>query len=220
MRAFALVWFLFFVFIVSGLTGYTQVIRDYKKVIQEPFPTAEKFADRSFGQKFGRASWEVLSMEAASSLFMIVMPRSFTNWEDQYWLYFGEKLKRAWTAPPVWDHDIWVANYLGHPYQGAVFYNSLRSQQASFWLSSGNVLFHTWLWEYVIEAVMEQPSIQDLIVTPVAGIFFGELFHYLTLKFSRNGFTTLEKILVILINPCYAINCGFSSTFDSQKLLK
>ncbi len=186
-----------------------QVIKDYKKTINEPFPHAEKYEARSFGQKFGRSNWQVLSMEAGSSLFMIMMPLSFTMWPEKYWLKFDEHLVRAYTKPPVWDHDLWVANYLGHPYQGSVFYNSMRSQNMSVLASTANVLYHTWLWEYGIEALMEQPSIQDLIVTPVAGVFFGELFHYLTLKFAGNGFTTWEKVAVILFNPCYAINNGF-----------
>lgn len=191
-----------------SLSTQSQIIKDYKTTLSEPFPNAEKFENRSFGKKFGRAAWQVLSMEAACSITMIMLPVSFTKWEEEYWLYFDDKFIRAWTEPPVWDHDEWVANYLGHPYQGAVFYNSIRSQNVSFWAATGNVLFHTWLWEYGIEAVMEQPSIQDLIVTPLAGVFFGELFHYLTLRFKKGGFSTWEKVAVILFNPCYAINNG------------
>ena len=56
---------------------------------------------------------------------------------------------------------------------------------------------------------MERPSIQDLITTPGTGIALGELFHHLTKKMRRDGFTTGEKILVTLMNPSYVLNNGY-----------
>jgi len=65
------------------------------------------------------------------------------------------------------------------------------------------------LWEYVFEAVAEQPSIQDLIITPVVGAPLGELIHYGTLKMKENGFSLLEKILVTILNPAFVVNNGY-----------
>lgn len=171
--------------------------------------TPPKWETRTFMGKAGFATLEVLGMETFNSTIMIMLPRSITNWRDQYWLYFGQNFKRAYTMPPIWDEDPWPVNYIGHPYQGAVFFNSLRSQNCSFMASAGFNIFHTLLWEYVIEAVMERPSIQDLITTPLCGIALGELFHYLTKKMHRGGFSTGEKILVTIINPAYVINNGY-----------
>jgi hypothetical protein len=168
-----------------------------------------KYKARTFSGKAGIASLEAFGMEAFCSAVMIVLPRSITNWEDQYWLYFGQKFKSAYTSPPVWDHDPWVINYIGHPIQGAIFFNSLRSQDCSFWASAGFNVFHTLFWEYALESIMEQPSIQDLIVTPVAGSVLGELLNYLTKRMRVGGFTTGEKILVTLINPTYVVNNGY-----------
>lgn len=185
----------------SGLTGQT---------VAHSFPeTAPKWENRTFWGKAGLASLEVLTMEVCTSTIMIVLPKSITNWDEQYWLYFGRNFKRAFTSPPVWDQDPWPINYIGHPLQGAVFFNSLRSQNCSFALSAGFNIFHTLLWEYAIESIMEQPSAQDLIVTPITGIALGELFHFLTKKMRRGGFTTGEKILVTLINPAYVVNNGY-----------
>jgi hypothetical protein len=193
--------FLFSVLLSSGLAGQTAV-----NPIPGPIP---KWENRSFLGKSGIATLEVLGMEAFTSTILILMPKSITNWEDKYWLYFGRNFKRAYTMPPVWDKDPWPVNYIGHPLQGAVFFNSLRSQGCSFWASAGFNVFHTFLWEYVTEAVMERPSIQDLITTPVTGIALGELFHYLTKKMRKGGFTPGEKVLVTLINPAYVVNNGY-----------
>jgi hypothetical protein len=168
-----------------------------------------KWEHRSFMGKAGVASLEVLSMETCTSAIMIFLPKSITNWEEKYWLHFGRNFKLAYTMPPIWDRDPWPINYIAHPLQGAVFFNSLRSQNCSFLTSAAFNLFHTYLWEYVIEAVMERPSAQDLIITPVTGIALGELFHFLTKKMKRGGFSTGEKILVTVINPAYVVNNGY-----------
>ena len=164
---------------------------------------------RTFLGKAGIATLEVFGMEAFTSTIMIILPKDITHWQEKYWLYFGQNFKHAYASPPVWDKDPWVVNYIGHPLQGAVFFNSLRSQNCSFLASAGFNIFHTFLWEYVTEAIMEHPSAQDLITTPITGIALGELFHFLTKKMSRGGFTRGERILVTLMNPCYAINHGF-----------
>ncbi|TSA31417.1 MAG: DUF3943 domain-containing protein [Porphyromonadaceae bacterium] len=197
----ALLTFFFVVLLYSGLTGQTSVNLT-------PTPSA-KYENRTFLGKAGVATLEVLGMETFTSTIMILLPTSITHWEDQYWLYFWRNFKRAYIMPPVWDQDPWVVDYIGHPYQGAVFFNSLRSKDCSFWASAVFNVFHTFLWEYGIEAVMERPSAQDLITTPVAGIALGELFHFLTKKMRRGGFTTGEKILVTLINPSYVLNNGY-----------
>ncbi len=164
---------------------------------------------RTFAAKTGIASMEVLGMETFTSLLLVMLPRSVTKWEDDYWNHFGRNIRRAYTKPPVWDKDPWPVNYLGHPYQGAYFFNTLRSQNCSFAASAGFTIFHTFLWEYVIEAFVEQPSIQDLVITPVAGILLGELFHFFTLRWRDNGFTTGEKIGTALLNPFYVLNNGY-----------
>jgi len=171
--------------------------------------TPPKWEKRTLAGKAGIATLEILSMETFTSAILICLPSRITNWEEKYWLHFGRNFKQAYTMPPVWDKDPWAINYIGHPYQGAVFFNTLRSQNESFLLSAAFNVFHTLLWEYVTEAIMERPSAQDLIVTPVTGIALGELFHYLTKKMRRGGFTTGEKILVTLINPAYVVNNGY-----------
>jgi hypothetical protein len=168
-----------------------------------------KPTNRTFMGKALIGTAEVLSQEAACSLILYLSPQEFSQWEKKYWLYWGSNLKRAYTSPPVWDKDGWVVNYVGHPVQGALFFNAVRSQGAGFWQSAGFNLFHSLLWEYFLEAINEQPSINDLITTPIAGIALGELAHQATRRMKSGGFTTGEKILVTLINPYYVLNNGY-----------
>ena len=137
-----------------------------------------------------------------------IIPESISKWDKSEIDPFVQ-FKDAYTMPPQFDSDPWFINYLGHPYQGAYYYNSVRSQGAPIWTSGLFCLGHTLLWEYGFEAFAEQPSIQDLIVTPIAGLLFGEFFHRLTIQMSRNGYSLTERILISIINPVYALNNGF-----------
>jgi hypothetical protein len=162
-----------------------------------------------FGRKLLRASGLVFSVEATTYGLLFALPMSISKW-DKTKIDFGANYKMAFTHPPVVDKDLWYINYLGHPYQGAYTYNAIRSQGAKIWQSSLFTIGHSIIWEYGIEAGLERPSIQDLIVTPGAGILLGELFHFSTCAMAKNGFKWYEIAFVCIFNPMYAINNGFS----------
>lgn len=162
--------------------------------------------------KFWKASANVLVFNLTIQTILFLSPESFTNWdkEEKYRIKsILSQYKESFTKPPVLDEDGWLVNYVGHPWQGSFYYNSLRSQEASFWSSSFFCIGNTLLWEYVWEGGFEQPSIQDLIVTPVAGILLGELIHLATINMSKNGFRWYEIFFVSLLNTAYAINNSF-----------
>lgn len=167
--------------------------------------------EKTFLRMAGIGTLEVLGQEAITSTILYLSPREFSNWEEKFWLYWGSNLKRAYTTPPVWDKDGWVVNYIGHPVQGSFYFNAMRSQGAGFWESTAFNVFHTLFWEYFLEAINEQPSINDLLTTTGAGIALGELSHLATMRMKKGGFTTFEKILITLINPFYAINNGYKT---------
>jgi len=167
--------------------------------------------ERGTWGQIGLGTAEVVGSEALTSIALYLSPRKFSNWEDKFWLYWGENLHRAYTTPPVWDKDLWITNYIGHPLQGSLAFNALRSQGGGFWTSSAFTLGHTLLWEYFLEAINEQPSINDLIVTPIAGVVLGEAVNRMTRHFRRGGFTTGEKIIVTILNPFYLLNQGFKT---------
>jgi hypothetical protein len=156
-------------------------------------------------RRFVRGASMILVSEALMMGALASLPQSVTKWKGDYIERAGNNLHRAWNEPPVWDEDHWEINYIGHPYAGSLYYNTLRSQGASFTESLLFSAFISTSWEYFFEALAEQPSIQDLFVTPLAGALIGELSHQATLAMKRNGTTTLEKVLIVIINPVHAV---------------
>ncbi|MDR0763878.1 MAG: DUF3943 domain-containing protein [Bacteroidales bacterium] len=126
----------------------------------------------------------------SSVLFMGVIyafPVNISNWYDRtislknYWKHIQIK--------PAVDKDDWVINGLGHGLLGAYYYSSARSAGLSAW---GSLLYTTFIstfaWEYGIEAIMEIPSLQDLILTPTVGAVLGEGFYAAKRSIVRNNY--------------------------------
>ena len=97
----------------------------------------------------------------------------------------------------MFDKDNSAINYLGHPYFGMNFYLSQRNYGESP------------LYSYFIESWAEQPSIQDLIITPIVGSILGELVYLATQEMRKDGFTKAEKVILTLINPLYVLQNGY-----------
>lgn len=175
-------------------------------------PIAQIEKERSFKRKAWRAARVIFGGEVATMSFLAAMPSDFSNWNKNFYDHAATNWKRAFTMPPKFDDDPFLVNYIQHPLAGAIYYNGVRSQGASqlqsFFFAVGESTF----FEYFIESVAERPSIQDLIVTPVAGYFIGELQHQTTLLLKRNGFNFAEKVFVLLINPMYVVFNGYKTT--------
>lgn len=137
------------------------------------------------------------------------LPEDATNWNREEirntpWIQrWGNNVKKV----AHWDGDSPFFNYVLHPYGGAAYFMSARSQGFSFW---GSALYgfcvSTFFWEYGIEAFMEIPSIQDLVITPVAGAVLGECFYKWKRSIVANGYTLcgsalLGNVVAFLIDP-------------------
>ncbi len=109
-----------------------------------------------------------------------LLPEDATAWNKTE-LRKTPVFKRWWkhvSHAPVWDGDNAVFNYVLHPYGGAAYFMSARSRGFNMWQSAlYSAAVSTLFWEYGIEAFMEYPSIQDLIITPVFGSMIGESFY-------------------------------------------
>lgn len=168
-----------------------------------------KNENATIGKKWLHAEKYIGGLEFGTLGILMMMPPSVTKWESGFIDDALGNLKEAFTRPPIWDKDDFSLNYIAHPYCGAVYYNAIRSQGATKRQSFIYTAVQSTIWEYVIEGVAERPSIQDLIITPAAGYFMGEMIHKATLKMRRNGFTFLEKIAIIILNPMYVANNSF-----------
>lgn len=124
----------------------------------------------------------VLSGAFVGTLFVLeLLPEDATAWnraEIQKTPMFERWYRNIFVRNPEIDHDKFIFNYVLHPYAGAAYFMSARSCGFSFW---GSFLYSfcisTFGWEFGIEAFMERPSYQDLVVTPAIGSIFGELMY-------------------------------------------
>lgn len=124
----------------------------------------------------------VLSGAFVGTLFVLeCLPEDATSWNRaaiQKVPLFRRWYRNIFVRDPEWDHDKFVFNYILHPYAGAAYFMSARSCGFSFW---GSLLYSAAIstigWEFGIEAFMERPSYQDIVITPVVGSLLGELMY-------------------------------------------
>ncbi len=103
-------------------------------------------------------------------------PEGFSGWSKEQ---KEEKDFGSWWSNvknPIWDSDDHFINYGLHPYWGATYF--VRAQErgygnkAAFWYSFAL----SSLYEFGAEAIFEEPSIQDFVVTPIVGSLIGTQF--------------------------------------------
>jgi len=148
-----------------------------------------------------------LHIAAAGLLYF--MPESVTKWDKSTMSVstVTDKWVKDVKSGPVWDHDDWAINYIGHPYQGAAYY--VFARQSGFeWKESFlfSTIISTFMWEYGFESFAEVPSTQDLIVTPIAGSILGEILLNGGKRIAENdgkvlGSKMLGDISMVLIDP-------------------
>ncbi len=163
----------------------------------------------SYGHMVFKGSAVIVGFELAMMGVMMMLPRESMKWEPDFVQDATRNMGRHLTTAPVWDEDDWKLNYLGHPYAGSIYYNTVRAQGASVWQSFLFAFGASTFWEYVVEATAEPASTQDLIVTPVAGAVLGELVHHLTLSMKKNGTSPLEGVIITLLNPTHVAMRGY-----------
>lgn len=146
---------------------------------------AEEF-DSSFPQLTGPGArdWEGLKRDTRYFLgyqwvtiaILYASPESVSGWSDEQKEQYDLSIWWDNVKHPEVDTDDFYINYLLHPYWGAAYF--VRAQErgyddrAAFWYSA----FLSTLYEFGAEALFEEPSVQDLIVTPVLGSLLGKYF--------------------------------------------
>ncbi|MCX6061899.1 MAG: DUF3943 domain-containing protein [Campylobacterales bacterium] len=159
----------------------------------------------------------------SSVSFLTLLPQSITSWDVKE--LQKKSLSERWfehvSTPPVWDHDDWVINYIGHPVSGAWYYTMARNDGMSISESAAfSALMSTFFWEYGYEAVAEVPSIQDLIFTPLLGSFLGEGMYVLEGKLNANGglvfgSRTIGDISYFFLDPIGNIAHGMKNILNA-----
>lgn len=157
---------------------------------------------------------------------LLALPPSVTKWDDSKSKNdILQKWKTNVTSAPVLDKDEWAVNYVGHPVSGAAYYVVARHLNYSVLDSfKFSFLMSTFFWEYGFEAVIEKPSIQDLIITPVIGSLLGEIFYQSAKKIEANdgkvmGSKGLGTVSMFILNPAGSISKKINHVYDT-KLVK
>ncbi len=163
----------------------------------------------SYGKMFKKGGFLIVGFEFGIMATMMVLPKSFTGWHGDYIQDGANNFLDAYQSPPTWDEDHWYHNYLGHPYVGSIYYNTVRCQGAtpveSFVFSTAMSFW----WEYAVESIAEHPSTQDLLVTPITGSLLGEAVHQLTISWLVEGASLAKKIIIFILNPTHVVLVGF-----------
>lgn len=103
-----------------------------------------------------------------------LMPESISGWSSEQKKNSLDKYARNFVSPVI-DKDRFYINYLLHPYWGATYYTRARERGLDKGESFVYSTLISTLFEFGVECFYERPSIQDLIVTPVAGSLIGAL---------------------------------------------
>ena len=168
-----------------------------------------------------RDTWYFLGYQVATIGILYMAPESVSGWTDEQ--KDGYSMSIWWdnVTHPAWDSDDFYINYVLHPYWGAAYY--VRAQErgysgrAAFWYS---VLLSS-VYEFGAEALFEEPSIQDLIVTPVFGSLLGRYFmgvrSNIRERETDRGFkSTRDKWLWVLTDPLGSLNRRVDKWFGRE----
>lgn len=152
------------------------------------------------------AWWKPATRVIASEVF---------NWADARYVYNFEwarvstatwkyNLKHGFE----WDVDKFGINFIGHPHTGNYYFNIARSNGYSFYESLPFAVGGSLVWEYLGENT--RPSINDIINTPISGMFVGEIIYRLSSNVLddrlRGRKRIWREILAGIINPPRALN--------------
>ena len=141
---------------------------------------------------------------------LYVMPEGISGWSEEAKDEYSLDQWRDNVSKPHWDKDDHFINYVLHPYWGASYYVRARDRGLERGASILYAAALSTLYEFGVEALFEQPSIQDLIVTPLGAVLLGErFFRYqrkLRYRLAQQGLTTRERWALVLTDPLGALN--------------
>ena len=117
--------------------------------------------------------------------------------------YFTADSIRTNLNPDAWSYeeglggDNFITNQFFHPYAGALYFSSARSNNINFYWSILASTFGGVYWETLGE--QDSPAANDAITTAAGGIVIGEILHRLYFEFDRGGIG--GKIGATLLSP-------------------
>jgi hypothetical protein len=170
-----------------------------------------RFEDPKDREGLRRDTGYFMGYQFAAVAILYVMPENVTGWTEEDKNSYS--MSKWWdnVQNPQVDSDDFYLNYVIHPYWGASYFVRARergySNTESFWYS---VMLST-MFEYGAEALAEEPSYQDLVITPVLGSLLGSWFMHVRegvrLRTDTRGYrSTSDKWVWVLTDPLGSLN--------------
>jgi hypothetical protein len=165
--------------------------------------TLRSLSDSMPKKRFGRATWELMLIEA--------IPWAFDRYAAQEdWAMINSKTISYNVKPSswAWDEDDFITNQLAHPAHGSIFFNAFRSNGYTFWESVPASFAGSYIWETLAET--QAPSINDFVNTGFGGVIIGETTHRLANRLVNSHVygvrRQLNEILALVLNPVDGFN--------------
>jgi hypothetical protein len=125
------------------------------------------------------------------------------NWDLGYrWKTYEQKFR--WDALGV-DQNHFGTNFIGHPLGGSGYYVAARANHLGAFESFAFAFSGSLLWEYFGE-ITEKVSVNDMVVTPWAGVAIGEATLQLGTFFDRSGPEMQNRVLGATFAPFKSVN--------------
>lgn len=154
------------------------------------------------GKRPGMAIGATLGVNAVYTIFN----RAFLS--DPCYRSDWSSIKNNFQTGWVWDNDSFVQNQAGHPYQGSMYYNAVRSNGYGYWTSGLGTILGSLSWEYFCET--DPPSINDLLTTTAGGMAVGEVFWRLSDLIIDDSAAGRERfwreVAALAVNPVRGVN--------------
>jgi hypothetical protein len=150
-----------------------------------------------------RALLEIAGVYAGGYTFFLATNRLLPGFKVPYsWPVFRKKLLGEGLELDVNGLN---TNFVGHPVGGSMYYTMARSNRLSIAESAAFAIAGSVLWELFGE-IDEFISINDMIVTPLAGVAIAEPLLQLGAFFDRSSPALHNRILGALFAPIKALN--------------
>jgi hypothetical protein len=142
---------------------------------------------------------------------LYVAPESVSGWSDEDKDNYDSGKWEENVSNPHRDSDDFFINYVLHPYWGATYY--IRGRERGLTRTQSFLFSATLsaLYEFGFEAMFEQPSYQDLWVTPVLGSLVGEFWFTSVrdrIKAQPGELTWQDKTILFLTDPLGVVSAG------------
>ena len=162
----------------------------------------------------GRDTAFLIGYQVVLAGILYALPSDISNWSEEE----KERGAKNWAnnvTKPEWDVDSWWINYIFHPYFGAAYYIRARERGLDEVSSFAYSALASALYEFGVEAFFEKPSIQDLIVTPIAGSLLGAfVFEPIRTRIKlKHELAWYDHVGLVLTDPIGTLNGLFERLF-------